>query len=111
LPDNTLRWINLEDVDDRFHLHHVSAYIIGARLSRDVCERERDHGSPVVFVAPDLAQMRARQSERRNNALTIVQVLERAAEQEERETLLVAETTPLLLEKKKKRRAQQIVSV
>lgn len=87
LPDNTLRWITFEDTDDAFHLHEITAYIIGARMSRLVNEKSA-HGAAVdspQFRAPELQDIQRRQQERRQHALSIVDVLERAAEAEEKD--------------------------
>ncbi len=76
LPDNTIRWVSSEDLDDRFHLHEITSFIIGARESRILNEKERDKGKEVVFTAPNLDALRAKQQKRRENALDILDVLE-----------------------------------
>ena len=76
LPDNTIRWVSTEDTHDYFHLHEITSFILGARESRIINEKEREQGKEVVFTAPNLNVLRAKQQRRRENALDILDVLE-----------------------------------
>lgn len=75
LPDNTIRWIATDDVDDRFHLHQITSIIIGAREARIINEKERDQGKEVAFCAPDLAKLREKHQRKRETAMNILDVL------------------------------------
>ena len=57
-------------------MHEITSFILGARESRIINEKEREQGKEVVFTAPNLNVLRAKQQRRRENALDILDVLE-----------------------------------
>ena len=76
LPDNTIRWVNQEDLDDNFRLHHLSSIIYAARTNRHLIEKERAAGGENVpeFVAPDLDLYDRRTAERATQSLELFEM-------------------------------------
>lgn len=102
LPDNALRWVNMEDTNNYFHLHEVSAYIIGARTSRILNE----HNKIDQFAAPDLTVMHKKKDEKRDVARLFLDTLRSddfiASDWKRHES---SEQMPLVaIEKRKKKR-------
>jgi len=96
LPDNTLRWVAMEDHDDRFHMHKLAGIIFAARETCRHAERveakNAAHGRNVSTahirsaIAPNIETMRRREREGRQLALDMIEMLDGASDDESGDT-------------------------